>query len=217
MSHHPMLEAALRRVIPEARLESIVLPDVPQLALSLLNADYPQGELSPEQVEQVMSNPLYWVFCWASGQVLARHLFEHPELVRDKRVVDFGSGCGIVAIAAASLGAREVIACDTDPLALEATAMNARANRVGLQLSPDFEQIGGEIDLILVADVLYDRTNFPWLPRFVSRASQVLVADSRVKSFDFPPYRAVGRASSHTLPDLDESPEFRDVRLYQAP
>lgn len=45
-------------------------------------------------------------------------------------VVDFGCGSGILAIAAAALGARRVFAIDIDPQALHATAENARLNKV---------------------------------------------------------------------------------------
>ena len=50
--------------------------------------------------------------------------------VRGARVLDLGSGSGILAIAAARLGAARVLAVDTDPLAVEATHANARRNRV---------------------------------------------------------------------------------------
>lgn len=46
-------------------------------------------------------------------------------------VLDLGSGSGILAIAAAKLGARQALALDIDPIAVEATAANARANGVG--------------------------------------------------------------------------------------
>jgi ribosomal protein L11 methyltransferase len=46
------------------------------------------------------------------------------------RVLDVGSGSGILSIAAARLGAREVLAVDVDPIAVEATMANARRNRV---------------------------------------------------------------------------------------
>ena len=163
-----------------------------------------------------MENPLYWVFCWASGQVLARFLLDNPQLVRGKRVLDFGCGSGVVAIAAGLAGAREVLACDIDSLALAATRFNAQLNGVELQLADDYFAVDGDIDLIIVADVLYDRENFSWLQRFVERAPQVLIADSRVKNFDHPPYSQIDRRESCTLPDLDESPEFRDVRIYLA-
>jgi len=208
------LGEALRHILPDARLEEIALPATPAVRLLLLEGNYPQGELSPEAVQRVMDNPLYWVFCWASGQVLARFLLEQPDRVRGRRVLDFGCGSGVVAIAAALAGAREVIACDIDPLALAATRSNARRNGVTVTITDDFFGIEGDIDLIIVADVLYDRTNFAWLQRFIERADRVLIADSRVKDFDHPPYRQVARHSSCTLPDLDESAEFRDVRIY---
>ena len=164
----------------------------------------------------IMDNPLYWVFCWASGQVLAKFLLDDPQWVRGKRVLDFGCGSGVAAIAAALAGAEEVIACDIDPLALSAAAMNADLNGVGLTLADDYDAVNGPVDLILVADVLYDRGNFPWLERFLNRADKVLVADSRVKDFDHPPYREIARRQSCTWPDLDESAEFRNVRVYLA-
>jgi ribosomal protein L11 methyltransferase len=49
-------------------------------------------------------------------------------------VIDYGCGSGILAIAAANLGARTVWAVDIDPQALQAAADNARANRVETKL-----------------------------------------------------------------------------------
>ena len=48
------------------------------------------------------------------------------------RVLDYGTGSGILAIAAARLGATEVDAVDIDPAAVEAARENARANGVGV-------------------------------------------------------------------------------------
>jgi ribosomal protein L11 methyltransferase len=50
-------------------------------------------------------------------------------------VLDYGCGSGILAIAAAKLGARKVDAVDLDPQALETTAANARANGVAVRVS----------------------------------------------------------------------------------
>ncbi len=47
------------------------------------------------------------------------------------RVLDVGSGSGILSIAAGLLGARSVLAVDVDPIAVEATGANARRNRLG--------------------------------------------------------------------------------------
>ena len=210
------LQQQLHQILPSAHLEVATLPDAPAIRLWLLNSDYPQQELTQPEMQRVMNNPLYWIFCWASGQVLAKFLLDQPAWVAGKRVLDFGCGSGVVAIAAALAGAREVIACDIDPLALAATRVNARLNRVELIISDDFLSIAGEIDLIIVADVLYDKANFVWLRRFTERARQVLIADSRVKNFDHPPYRQIERRDSCTLPDLEESAEFRDVSIYLA-
>jgi len=50
--------------------------------------------------------------------------------VKGKTVIDYGCGSGILAIAAALLGAKKVIGVDTDPQALEATQANAQRNGV---------------------------------------------------------------------------------------
>ncbi len=54
--------------------------------------------------------------------------------LRGKTVLDYGCGSGILAVAAARLGARRVIATDIDPQALVATNSNARANNVAGQI-----------------------------------------------------------------------------------
>jgi ribosomal protein L11 methyltransferase len=52
-------------------------------------------------------------------------------LLPGDRVVDYGCGSGVLAIAAARLGAAEVHCFDIDPQALTATRANARANGLG--------------------------------------------------------------------------------------
>ena len=47
------------------------------------------------------------------------------------RVLDVGCGSGILSIAAVKLGATRAVGVDIDPIAVEATAANARHNRVG--------------------------------------------------------------------------------------
>ncbi|MEO8228542.1 MAG: 50S ribosomal protein L11 methyltransferase [Chloroflexota bacterium] len=47
------------------------------------------------------------------------------------RVLDVGCGSGILAIVAGLFGAEELVAVDTDPIAIEATEANARRNRLG--------------------------------------------------------------------------------------
>ena len=211
---HTVLTEQLRRHIPGACACRQSLPDVEGLSLYLLNPDYPQQELTADQFRAVLNYPAYWAFCWASGQVLARHLLQQPGWVQGRRVLDFGSGSGVAGIAAALAGAREVVACDIDPDALEASRANARLNGVRLAFCGDYFDCEGEFDLVLAADVLYDRENLPWLDRFLERAPEVLLADSRIRDFSHPRYRKLGQWQSSTVPDLDESAEFRTVTIY---
>mgnify|MGYP000331979927 CR=1 FL=1 len=130
MNQRNRLDAELQHILPGARLEETTIADARGLRLCLLSADYPQHELDAAAIRAIMDNPLYWVFCWASGQVLAKFLLDDPQWVQGKRVLDFGCGSGILAIAAALLGARIVYARDIDPQALEATRNNALRNEV---------------------------------------------------------------------------------------
>jgi ribosomal protein L11 methyltransferase len=50
-------------------------------------------------------------------------------VLADARVLDVGCGSGILAIAAAKLGAASVLGVDTDPIAIEATIANAGRNQ----------------------------------------------------------------------------------------
>jgi len=64
-----------------------------------------------------------------SGLQVIKYLKENPELIENKTIIDMGTGCGIIGIAAALLGAKKVIMADIDPKAVENTALNiARLN-----------------------------------------------------------------------------------------
>ena len=207
------LQAALGELLGDARLVVSELPECP-LKLWLIDADNMDRAFSPEETRRILEEPPYWSFCWASGLAMARYLAERPEWVAGKRVLDFGAGSGIAGIAAAKAGALEVVACDLDPLALAASRANAGLNGVTLNYSSDFFAEDDRFDLILVADVLYDRANLPLLDQFLSRGRQALVADSRVRDFRHPLYRQLDTLQALTLPDLAEPHEFRQVSLY---
>ncbi|MGQ7956179.1 class I SAM-dependent methyltransferase [Pseudomonas sp. SP16.1] len=215
MSAPASLQGALSELLGDARLVAERLPGS-DIALWLIDAGNMDRAFSPEETRRILEEPPYWCFCWASGLVLARWLAARPEWVRGKRVLDFGAGSGVAAIAAARAGAAEVVACDLDPLALAACRANAELNGVTLSYSADFFAEADRYDLILVADVLYDRANLPLLDHFLSRGRQALVADSRVKDFRHPLYRRLALLDGCTWPDLAEPSEFRQVSLYYA-
>jgi len=74
----------------------------------------------------------------------------------DCSVIDYGSGTGILAIAAVKLGAKGVTAVDNDPQAIVATISNVEANHAQKQISvlhTDDEGDLGKVDL-LIANIL---------------------------------------------------------------
>ena len=209
------LQAALGELLGDAQLVAEALPGT-DLKLWLIDANNMDRAFSPEETRRILEDPPYWSFCWASGLALARFLAEQPQWVAGKRVLDFGAGSGVAGIAAMKAGAVEVVACDLDPLAIEACRANAELNGVTLEYSGDFFAEEDRFDLILVADVLYDRANLPLLDQFLSRGKQALVADSRVRDFQHPLYTRLGILEALTLPDLAEPWEFLRVSLYHA-
>ena len=196
------LQARLNRLLPNIRLLATPLPLVPALRLWLLD-ELVDERLDQEVANALMEAPPYWSLCWASGQVLARHLLAHPEWVRGKTLVDVGPGSGVVAIAAALAGARRVIACDLDPDALAATAANAALNGVQVALSDDLEACLSEADCVSAADILYDRDNLP-----------LLEPDSRIPDLDPPGLTLLGTWQASTWPDLGEAGEYNRVRIF---
>jgi predicted nicotinamide N-methyase len=100
----------------------------------------------------------YWAHAWPGGEALARYVLDKPDIVRNRRVVDIGSGSGICAIAAAIAGADFVEAVDTDPWAVDAIAVNAKLNRVRLwPREASFPGAGDAHDVVLAADLWYER------------------------------------------------------------
>lgn len=188
----------------------------PSISLYLFDPAVLQGPISHDEAQAVVAEPAYWSFCWASGQVLAQYVLDHPDLVKGRRVIDVGSGSGIVAIAAARAGARESIACDIDPDALDAVRINAKANQVLIRCADDFSAISGEVDLVMAADVLYDRDNVDLLDAFLDRAAGAILADSRVKTLPSDAYTLKTTIEARTWPDLNEFEEFNQVRIYHA-
>ncbi|KJH82003.1 methyltransferase [Pseudomonas fluorescens] len=209
------LQDALGELLGDARLVTCPLPGT-DLKLWLIDGDNMDRAFSPEETRRILHEPPYWSFCWASGLAMARYLVEQPQWVEGKRVLDFGAGSGVAGIAAIKAGALEVVACDLDPLAIAACQANALLNGVTLSYSTDFFAEADRFDLILVADVLYDRANLPLLDQFLSRGREALVADSRVRDFQHPLYRRIEMLEAMTLPDLAEPQEFRHVSLYHA-
>lgn len=205
----------IMRTLPDANLVPTSLPLCPELKLYLIDPANMQRPFGTEEIGIILANTPYWIFCWASGHALAHYVLCHPELVAGKYIVDFGAGSGVVAIAAAMAGAARVIACDIDPDAIVAVEANAALNQVSVATCRSLAEVAAAPDLMIAADVLYDRENFHYLEELPHLAKEVWVADSRIKAIDLAPYRRIAEITATTLPDLDESEEFSRVKIYR--
>ena len=134
-------------------LRLLPAPSVPEISLYTAHPGSGLWRLLGRDNDQ----PPYWAYHWAGGSVLARYILDRPETVAGKRIVDLGTGSGIVGIAAARCGAAHVVAVDIDPFAVVAAGLNAQANSVEIETM--CRNILAEpppaADLILVGDLFY--------------------------------------------------------------
>jgi len=131
----------------------------------------------------------FWAFAWPGGQVLARWLLDHRELVAGRAVVDLGCASGLVGIAAALAGARSVLCIDVDPMATAAASANAARNGVVVDVytadvldePPDVESVT-DCRIVLAGDLFYERTlavrSTGWLRRQAAAGARALAGDA---------------------------------------
>ena len=126
----------------------------------------------------------YWAEVWPSGVELARAV--GVRALRRARTLELGCGLGLPSIAAALAGGR-VLATDWSPDAIRFTRENAARNGARLEAAvvdwarPEPLVERAPWDLVLGADLLYERRNVPLLldllPRLVDERGEVLIAD----------------------------------------
>jgi predicted nicotinamide N-methyase len=124
----------------------------------------------------------YWSVLWRSGVALGRELSAGPRL-DGLRVVELGCGLGVPSLVAARAGA-DVLATDGDEAALEMVARNASENGLDVATAcvrwdaADRLAAGAPFDLVLAADVLYERPSVALLLELLPRlGGEVLLAD----------------------------------------
>lgn len=157
-------------------------PHVPEIRLHLASEAHELWKRTEDELQAIGLPPPFWAFAWAGGQALARYVLDHPEMIHGKRVLDFASGSGLVAIAAAKAGAADVLAADTDPFSARAAALNAAENGVTFDFTTG-ELIGrdGGWEVVLADDVFYDRELanrlVPWFSFLAARGKEILIGD----------------------------------------
>jgi predicted nicotinamide N-methyase len=156
---------------------------VPEIRLRLATEVTPIWRASEESLARGGVPPPFWAFAWAGGQALARYLLDRPETVAGRFVFDFGSGSGLVAIAAAKAGARQVLAAEIDHFAAAAIAANAALNDVVVEVTTADAIAAADPrwQVVTAGDVCYERDMasrvIPWLRALAGGGCLVLLGD----------------------------------------
>jgi len=159
-------------------------PLTPELRLMLADEAVPIWKKTEEELCAMGLPPPFWAFAWAGGQALARFILDNPEIARRRRTLDFASGSGLVAIAAAKAGASETEASEIDDFAIAAIKANAAENGVAVRARAE-DLIGADEgwDVVLAGDIAYEKdmaeAATDWLASLARRGSTVLIGDPR--------------------------------------
>lgn len=203
------LEQAVRLRIPQARLVPTRVGDV---LLHLLQPDFPRAPLDPAVARAVWDSPPYWAFCWPGGGWLSQWLPQQP---CPGSVVDLGCGSGILSIALSRAGWK-VWAVDSDPEARLATQVNARANQVEFPILGSLQEISEPVELLVLADFLYDPANLAGIEELAEFCPNLLLADCRLRHPP-PGFSPLGRHHFRIIPDLDWGDEFSQIFVARRP
>ncbi len=169
-------------IVQNTRLFAV--PHAPEISLHMADEATVLWQKTEDELGEVGLPPPFWAFAWAGGQALARYILDNPDLVRGKRVLDFASGSGLVAIAAAKAGAESVEAAEIDAFAAEAIRLNAITNAVTDRIiitQRDIIGSTGPWDIVLAGDICYQRDIaervIDWLKDLHDRGTTVLIGD----------------------------------------
>jgi predicted nicotinamide N-methyase len=157
-------------------------PLVPEVQLHLAHEALPLWEKTEEELQQIGLPVPFWAFAWAGGQALARYVLDNPQLCSGRHVLDFASGSGLVAIAAAKAGATRVTASDIDLCAEAAIGLNAAENSVQMEcLCADLIGEDGGWPVVLAGDIFYEKPLagrlLIWFRALAARGATVLIGD----------------------------------------
>lgn len=172
------------------------------------------------QTDEDLANFPFGLLLWASAVALATRLEQQPSLVAGKRVLELGAGVGFVGLVAAQLGG-SVTLSDYHPAALQLCQTNAELNQIsGVTVCKgdwrDWPEALCNFDLIVGADILYERTLHPALTTLLARlGGTILLADPiRPAALEFVEKREAEGWQVITEPKrLHWGGEWRDLML----
>lgn len=175
-----MDDAALDAFL-HANLPVVSVPGVPEIRLHKAVPTSGLNRLARQDAAGFGSP--YWAYHWAGGLALARHVLDHPAIVRGKRVVDLGAGGGLIAIAAVKAGAAAVTAAEIDAYARAALRRNAALNQATLAIHAGDLTVASPppADVMLVGDLFYAPDLAARVAAFLDRCAEagmtILVGD----------------------------------------
>ena len=192
---------------------------VPEIQLHLADEDRALYRAGEDELDSLGLDTPYWAFAWAGGQALARYILDNPKSVAGRRVLDFGAGSGLVAIAAAMSNAFDVTAADIDPVAGQAMDLNMKLNDVWFDIElEDIVGTAGDWEVLLVGDVCYDKQMadrmLPWLRDQHQKGRSVLLGDPG--RFYLPSMGLEPLASYHAeTTGVMEDSDLRNARVWR--
>ena len=197
----------------------ITPPLGPEITLHLATEVILLWRSTEEQLAAQGVPPPYWAFAWAGGQALARYVLDNPKMVSNKTVLDFGSGSGLVAIAAMKAGAHKASASDLDAFAAAAIGLNARANDVRVDVERrDLIGERGDWNAILVGDMCYERPLaerlLSWLHQMLHAGCDIYLGDPGRSYFPKTGIQKLATYSVRTTRELEDM-EIRETSVYR--
>ena len=188
---------------------------VPELKLHLATEISPIWRATQTELDNYGIPPPYWAFCWPGGQALTRFLIDQPHWVKGKRVLDFAAGSGISGIAAAKMKAAHVTIAEIDEVAVAAIALNAKLNKVAVDIVTEDLVGRGDLgfDIVLAGDVCYERPMaervFAWFAELADAGVVVLMGDP---GRAYLPRKGLVEMARYQVPTSTEL-EDKDMRL----
>lgn len=155
----------------------------PEISLRLITENCRLFNATSDILSTLPYQDPFWGFYWPGGMSVTRYILDHPEIVKNKNVLDFGSGCGATAIACRMGQCSRAIANDIDEAAAVAAKINAELNSVEIETDTRnlINDPIADIDVIAFGDVFYDEDFaallLPWIQKLVADEKLCLIGD----------------------------------------
>ncbi|KAJ2945033.1 hypothetical protein O0L34_g1929 [Tuta absoluta] len=192
----------------------------PSITLRLITPECPLWKAREEDVP--FKDP-FWAFYWPGGQAAAKYILENGEVVRNRKIIDIGCGCGAGSIAAAKMRAKYVLANDIDPYSVVASKINADLNSIHIETSTE-DFIGKKLedfDTVLIGDMFYDEEFaeylFQWLRSLAADGKTVLIGDPGRHGLTAKRVQHITQLAKYNLPEdtCMENHGFTDTTLWR--